>query len=75
VTISEGERVKNNLSGRAYRVTVVRNKLVVLDAVDGSDWMITGKDMMGMFFRKFGNHVREKGPRLDFNLPPVHHTG
>jgi hypothetical protein len=68
VTISEGEKIKSNLSGKAYRVTSVRNKLVVLDAEDGSDWMITGKDMLGMFFRKFGNQVRGKSSSLAFNL-------
>ena len=59
MTIREGEKLRNNFNGRVYRVQAIRNKLVVLDAVEDSSWIITEKDIVGIFYTKIGTREQE----------------
>jgi hypothetical protein len=61
VTIKEGERLRHGLNGRVYIVQAFRNNLVVLDAEADTSWIITEKDILGMFYTKIGTKVQEIG--------------
>jgi len=68
VTIKEGEKVRSNLSGKIYEIKTIKNKLVILDAEDRSDWIITGKGMLRMFYKKLENKTRENYSDFIFRL-------
>jgi len=56
-----GERLRNNISGRVYRVKAIRNSLVVLDAVGDSSWIITEKEIVRMFYKRIEKENQRKG--------------
>ncbi len=69
MTIKEGEKLRNSFNGRVYRVKTIRNKLVILDAEGDTSWIITEKDMLGIFYKKIVTKVRENGSGFPLTLP------
>lgn len=75
MTIKEGEKLRNSFNGRVYRVKAIRNKVVVLDAEGDTSWIITEKDILGIFYKKIGTKVREHGPGFHWTLPSTSSEG
>jgi hypothetical protein len=64
--IREGEKLRNGFNGRVYRVKAIRNKLVVLDAEEDMSWIITEKDVLGIFYEKV--QMKDQG---NGSVPPL----
>ena len=56
-----GERLRNRINGRVYRVKAIRNSLVVLDAVEDSSWIITEKEILKMFYKRIEKESQLNG--------------
>ena len=67
MTIREGEKLQNGFNGRVYVVKAVINSLVALDALEGTSWIITEKDILQTFYKR----VEAGAERIDSRLPSI----
>jgi len=61
MTINEGDRLKSNLTGKVYKVKMVKVKQVILESEDGSSQVLTEVENLKLFYEKVKNESREKG--------------
>jgi hypothetical protein len=60
MTINEGDRLKSNLTGKVYKVKMVKVKQVILESEDGSNQVLTEKDNLKLFYGKVKNESGQK---------------
>lgn len=60
MTINEGDRLKSNLTGKVYKVKMVKVKQVILESEDGSSQVLTEKENLKLFYGKVKNESRQK---------------
>ena len=58
--MNEGGRLKSNLTGKFYKVKMVKGQLVVLESEDGSSQVLTEKENLKLFYEQVKNESREK---------------
>jgi len=60
MTINEGDRLKSNLTGKVYKVKMVKVKQVILESEDESSQVLTEKDNLKLFYERVKNEDRQK---------------
>jgi len=60
MTINEGDRLKSNLTGKVYKVKMVKVKQVILESEDESSQVLTEKDNLKLFYEWVKNEDRQK---------------
>jgi hypothetical protein len=61
MTINEADRLKSNLTGKVYKVKMVKVKQVILESEDRSSQVLTNKETLELFYEKIeeGNNQTE----------------
>lgn len=70
MTLNEGNRLKNILTGKVYKVKKINKNWVLLQAQDGSSQVLTGK--MGLKFMYAWEGVEEESLNI---VPPFPDLG
>ena len=47
--MNEGDRIKSSLTGKEYKVKMIKDRVVVLESEDGSNQVLTEKGNLKLF--------------------------
>ena len=58
--MNEGGGLKSNLTGKFYKVKMIKGQLVLLESEDGSSQVLTEKGNLKLFYEWVKNENRQK---------------
>ena len=65
--MKEGDRIKSSLTGKEYKVKMIKDRVVVLESEDGSNQVLTEKGNLKLFYEKVENKNKLKDLTLHLN--------
>jgi hypothetical protein len=60
MTMKVGDRIKSNLSGKVYKVKMIKDRIAVLESEDGLNQVLTERENLKLFYKRVEKENRLK---------------
>jgi len=60
MTIEVGDRIKSNLTGKLFKVKLIRNGFAVLEQEEGPSQVLTDRANLNLFYKRSGDRREVK---------------